>query len=61
MTKRPLSKIPAVPLREVHMQKKPNRTLISSLLMTVLYVMTLAPVATLPGVGWWCGAQVWIF
>jgi hypothetical protein len=43
------------------MQKKPNRTLISSLLMTVLYVMTLAPVATLPGGGWWCGAQVWIF
>jgi hypothetical protein len=44
--------------QEVYMKKKPNRILISSLLMTTLCVMALALVATLPGGGWWFGAQV---
>ena len=40
------------------MKKKPNRILISSLLMTVLCVAALALIAPLPGGGWWFGAQV---
>ena len=40
------------------MKKKPNHTLISSLFITVLCVAALALVATLPGGGWWFGAQV---
>jgi hypothetical protein len=40
------------------MKKKPDRILISSLLMTVLCVAALALIATLPGGGWWFGAQV---
>jgi hypothetical protein len=40
------------------MKKKTNRTLISSMLMFVLCVAALALVATLPGGGWWFGAQV---
>ena len=40
------------------MKKRPNRILISSLLMTILCVAALALVATLPGGGWWFGAQV---
>jgi hypothetical protein len=40
------------------MKKKPNRILISSLLMTILCVAALALVATLPGGGWWFGAQI---
>jgi hypothetical protein len=40
------------------MKKKPNRILISSLLMTILCAAALALIATLPGGGWWFGAQV---
>lgn len=40
------------------MKKKPNHKLISNLFITVLCVATLALVATLPGGGWWFGAQV---
>ncbi len=40
------------------MKKKPNQILVSSLLVTVLCVAALALVATLPGGGWWFGAQV---
>ena len=40
------------------MKKRPNRILISSLFMTVLCVTALALIATLPGGGWWFGAQV---
>jgi hypothetical protein len=40
------------------MKKKPNRILISSLLITILCVAALALIATLPGGGWWFGAQV---
>jgi hypothetical protein len=40
------------------MKKKPNRILISSLLVTVLCVAALALIAPLPGGGWWFGAQV---
>jgi hypothetical protein len=40
------------------MKKKPNRILISNLLMTILCVAALALIATLPGGGWWFGAQV---
>jgi hypothetical protein len=43
------------------MEKMPNRILISSLLMTVLYVTSLALVVPLPDGGWWFGAQVLIF
>jgi hypothetical protein len=40
------------------MKKKPDRILISSLLITILCVAALALSATLPGGGWWFGAQV---
>jgi hypothetical protein len=40
------------------MKKKPNRILISSLLMAILCIAALALIATLPGGGWWFGAQV---
>jgi hypothetical protein len=40
------------------MKKKPNHILISSLLMTILCAAALALIATLPGGGWWFGAQV---
>ncbi len=40
------------------MKKKPNRTLVSSLFITILCVSALALTATLPGGGWWFGAQV---
>jgi hypothetical protein len=40
------------------MKKKPNRILISSLLMTILCAPALALIAPLPGGGWWFGAQV---
>jgi hypothetical protein len=40
------------------MKKKPNRILVSSLFITILCVAALALIATLPGGGWWFGAQV---
>jgi hypothetical protein len=40
------------------MKKKPNRLSVSSLFITTLCVAALALVATLPGGGWWFGAQV---
>jgi hypothetical protein len=40
------------------MKKKPNRILVSSLFITILCVATLALTATLPGGGWWFGAQI---
>jgi hypothetical protein len=40
------------------MEKKPNRILVSSFLMTVLCIAALALIAPLPGGGWWFGAQV---
>jgi hypothetical protein len=40
------------------MKKKPKRTLVSSLFITVLCVTALALSASLPGGGWWFGAQV---
>jgi hypothetical protein len=40
------------------MKKKPDRILVSSLPMTILCIAAMALVATLPGGGWWFGAQV---
>jgi hypothetical protein len=40
------------------MKKKPDRILVSGLLMTILCAVALALTATLPGGGWWFGAQV---
>jgi hypothetical protein len=40
------------------MKNKHNHVLVSSLLMTVLCIATLALIAPLPGGGWWFGAQV---
>jgi hypothetical protein len=40
------------------MKKKPDRILVSSLLMTIPCIAALALAATLPGDGWWFGAQV---
>jgi hypothetical protein len=43
----------ALPQQEVYMKKKPDRILVSSLLMTILCAAALALVATLPGGGWY--------
>jgi hypothetical protein len=46
------------PNRRFIMKKKPDRTLISSLLKIILCIAALALIATLPGGGWYFGAQV---